>query len=416
MVDIDLNFEVAACYEELIDHFFGDEFSEFALDSGRGAGKTKLLCQLSVYCVMLLGCVVWSRQSYNTLRDSVYQDLVDTIEDMGLGEYFDYKYSPLMIKCKLSGYAIQFKGLKDFQRIKGLKPYKDRFVLYVSEETQELPNESFTAELIATIVKGKSEKCKIFYLFNPPPNKNHWVNKNLRDTIPGYRYHLHTCYTDLPPEWIGRKFIEDAERLKETNNKLYRYRYLGEAISSEDAIFENLKIREISEESISEWIREDVGLFVGLDFGYKPDPNAANMMYYDTDSRVLYIFKEFEQGELNNQQISDGLYAAGFLPDYIITADNVDKDIADLNSFGWQVRPAIKGPGSREKGFKWLCGLSQIVIDPVRCPKTANEFESYVYKANKEGELVGLFPEGQKDHHIAAVRYAMESVWRRKGM
>lgn len=413
---MNVNIQVAPAYEEFIRLFFEGIYSEFSLFSGRGAGKTTVAEDLSIFLVMTAGCVGWSRANYSTIRESCFQGLISRIDELGLTDYFEIRYSPLLIKCKTSGYAIQFKGLKDFQKIKGFRPFKEKFVLCVFEETQEITSESYCAETIVTVQRGKSKKCKILYLMNPLPNKEAWQNKELRQTVEGFRYCLKTCYTDLPPEWLGEQFIRNAERLKETNNKLYRYRYLGEAVSPDDAIFENLKVQEIAEESIERWIREDENLFVGLDFGYKPDPNAANMMYYDIESRVLYIFKEFQQGELNNQQISDGLYDAGFMPEYIITADNDDKDIADLNAFGWVVKPAIKGPGSRDKGFKWLCGLSQIVIDPVRCPKTANEFESYVYKANKDGVITGLFPEGQNDHHIAAVRYAMESVWRRKGM
>lgn len=413
---MNVKIEVAPVYEEFIRLFFDSIYNEFSLYSGRGAGKTTVAEDLSIYTVMTTGCVGWGRANYSTIRESCFQGLISRIDELGLSKYFDVKKSPLLITCKLTGYAIQFKGLKDFQKIKGFEPLKGDFALFVFEETQEIISEDYCAEMITTVQRGGQNNCKIIYLMNPLPNKEAWQNKELRKTIDGFRYSLKTCYTDLPPEWLGKKFIERAERLKETNPKLYRYRYLGEAVSPEDAIFENLKLQEISDDSIDRWLREDENLFVGLDFGYKPDPNAANMMYYDVESRVLYIFKEFQQGELNNQQISDGLYAAGFMPEYIITADNDDKDIADLNAFGWVVKPAIKGPGSRDKGFKWLCGLSQIVIDPVRCPKTANEFESYVYKANKDGVITGLFPEGQNDHHIAAVRYAMESVWRRKGM
>ena len=411
-----INIQVAPCYEEFIRLFFDNTYYNFSLFSGRGAGKTTIAQDLSIFLVMTAGCVCWSRANYTTIRESCFQGLVTRISELGLDDYFDIKYSPLLIKCKASGYAIQFKGLKDFQKIKGFNPVKGSFILCVFEETQEIVSQDYCLEMVATVQRGETNSCKILYLMNPLPNKEAWQNKELRQTREGDIYCLKTCYTDLPPEWLGEQFIKTAERLKESNYKLYRYRYLGEAVSPEDAIFENLKVQEISDESIERWLGEDYNLFVGLDFGYKPDPNAANMMFYDSDARVLYIFKEFQQGQLNNQQISDGLLNAGFTTDYIITADNCDKDISDLNSFGWSVRPAIKGPGSRDKGFKWLCGLSQIVIDPIRCPKTANEFESYVYKANKEGVITGLFPEGQDDHHIAAVRYAMESVWRRKGM
>ena len=65
--------------------------------------------------------------------------------------------------------------------------------------------------------------------------------------------------------------------------------------------------------------------------------------------------------------------------------------------------------------MKWLQGLAAIIIDPVRCPATAAEFSEYEYDRDpRTGEVLAGYPD-VNNHHIDAVRYAVEGVWRRRG-
>jgi phage terminase, large subunit, PBSX family len=51
----------------------------------------------------------------------------------------------------------------------------------------------------------------------------------------------------------------------------------------------------------------------------------------------------------------------------------------------------------------------------VRCPETAAEFTGYEYLRDaRTGEVTNAWPDAD-NHHIDAVRYALESVWRRRG-
>jgi phage terminase large subunit len=99
------------------------------------------------------------------------------------------------------------------------------------------------------------------------------------------------------------------------------------------------------------------------------------------------------------------------------TADSAEtKSVADFHKWGANTRGAVKGPGSRNAGYKWLQGLAAIVIDPERCPRAADEFTLYEYQIDKRsGEVLEGYPEGQPDHFIALARYATEREWRRAG-
>ena len=60
-----------------------------------------------------------------------------------------------------------------------------------------------------------------------------------------------------------------------------------------------------------------------------------------------------------------------------------------------------------EHGIKWLQDLRAIYIDPNRCPETYKEFVGYEYQQDKNGNFLSTYPD-KNNHHIDAVRYAME--------
>ena len=60
--------------------------------------------------------------------------------------------------------------------------------------------------------------------------------------------------------------------------------------------------------------------------------------------------------------------------------------------------------------------MKRIVIDPSRCPKIADEFSLYEHEIDRRtGEVLNGYPDGQPDHGIDTIRYALESVWRHAG-
>ena len=98
-----------------------------------------------------------------------------------------------------------------------------------------------------------------------------------------------------------------------------------------------------------------------------------------------------------------------------ITADSAEpKSVADYNKLGLRCFGAEKGAGSVDYSMKWLQALKAIVIDPKRCPDTHREFISYEYEKTKDGEIISGYPD-KDNHHIDAVRYATEQIWKRPG-
>jgi phage terminase large subunit len=187
---------------------------------------------------------------------------------------------------------------------------------------------------------------------------------------------------------------------------------MGLATGTGKNVFENITVREITDEEINgfEWI------YRGIDWGYYPDPFVYCEMCYDAQKRTLWIYKGFSLLRSSNDNTQSELIAHGVHTDEPIVADNDNKDIGDFRSWGWNMRAAEKGPGSLEAGFKWLQSLDAIIIDNVRVPEAVTEFTEYEYEIDKQGNVLSGYPQGQADHYMAAVRYALEIIWKRRGM
>ena len=113
--------------------------------------------------------------------------------------------------------------------------------------------------------------------------------------------------------------------------------------------------------------------------------------------------------------MADLLLKKGMTRDDRITADSAEpKSVSDYQKFGLRCFGAVKGPGSVEYSMKWLQSLAKIIIDPARCPETYKEFTGYEYERTKDGEIISGYPD-KDNHHIDAVRYATENVWRKRG-
>ena len=134
--------------------------------------------------------------------------------------------------------------------------------------------------------------------------------------------------------------------------------------------------------------------------------NWANCKYFVNNEN--YVLKT--TNEVTAKWIKDKGY-----DDYNITCDsNEPKSVNDYRDQGLPARPAVKGPGSVEYGFKWLQG-KKLVFDLRRTPNAYFEFSGYEYERDKEGNVISGYPEGQADHLIAATRYAFETLFNRRG-
>ena len=384
---------------------------EYVFPGGRGSTKSSFCGSKVVDLIMSTDDVhaVCVRQVANTLKDSVFSKIKWAISAMGLDDEFDVKVSPLEITKKSTGQKIYFRGADDPGKIKSIAPEFGYIGILWFEELDQYAGPEAVRNIEQSVIRG-GDVAYIFKSFNPPKSAQNWANKYIK--IPrSDRLVTESTYLSVPSKWLGKPFIDAADFLKATNPTAYENEYLGIANGSGGNVFDNVVLREITDAEISEFDR----IYHGVDWGWYPDPWAYNRMHYDANRHRLYIFGELHGNKLPNEQTAQMLFDAGVTEQDVVICDSAEpKSIGDYKAAGVFARPAEKGPGSVDYSMKWLQSLREIVIDNSRCPETAEEFLAYEYERDKDGEIISGYPDAN-NHHIDAVRYAMNPVWKRRG-
>lgn len=385
--------------------------SEYVFPGGRGSTKSSF-CGLNVVDLLMKhedihACIL--RQVGDTLRSSVYQQILWAISALGLDDEFSCTVSPLEVTRKSTGQKIYFRGADDPNKIKSIKvPFGYIGVVWF-EELDQFRGEDAVRKIEQSVIRG-GELAYKFKSFNPPKSAQNWANKYIK--IPrADRLVTESTYLTVPEKWLGKPFLDDAAFLKETNPTAYENEYLGIANGTGGNVFDNVNIREITDAEIARFDN----IFNGVDWGWYPDLYAFVRVHYAPAQHTLYIWQEFTCNKTKNEQTAQKLAELGITQNDLITCDSAEnKSVEDYRAYGLLARGAVKGPGSREYSYKWLQSLKEIVIDNRRCPVAAHEFLNKEYDRDKEGNVISGYPDGD-DHVIDAVRYATERVWRRKG-
>ena len=401
-----------------------NEYTEYVFPGGRGSCKSSFVSE-DIRLIMKMYPEVSAlamRKTADTLRDSVYTQLLWAGEELGFNN--QSTTSPLIIKEGKQ--KVLFRGSDKPTKIKSIKVEHGYIgILWFEEVTEFRPDE--VRSIIQSFMRG-GDKFWIFYSYNPPINKSNWCNKELTLEKPG-RIIVNSTYLTVPEKWLGSQFFAEANWLKEHNNRLYLNEYLGEQTGSGLDVFENVQDRRLTDEEIGSFDY----FFHGVDWGYFPDPWAFCSMAYNPHTRELFIFDELDAKKKGNKETSDlllkHLQDSGHWKWYNtskptapaemgvkLVPDNAEpKSIADYREYGWHCHAPTK-TGLRDYGFKWLQSLTHIYIDRQRCPMAFAEFNDYHADVDKNGEITSSYPEGQTDHLIACVRYAMEEIYKRKGL
>ena len=379
----------------------------YDFEGGRGGLKSAFIGFKIVELIknnpMMHACAV--RQTKNTLKDSVYTTIVWAINTLGLADEFKCTTSPLEIKYIKTGQIIYFRGLDDEQKLKSIKPPFGYIGILWKEEKDQIRGPEAERSVNQSVLRGGAESYD-FASFNPPKSKDAWVNKQIIED----ENHIvhHSCYLDAPPEWLGKKFLQDAEHLKEVNPEAYEHEYLGIPNGEGGSIFEFVEVREITQEEVNGFDR----IYQGVDWGWYPDPYAFVRLHYDASREIIYPIDEHFVNKQSNTQTGEWIKEKKY-NDFTITCDSAEhKSTGDYRDMGLDARNAIKGPGSVEYGMKWLQSR-KFVIDPRRTPNLYKEIINYEYDRDKDGNVISGYPDAN-NHGIDAIRYALERVWRRR--
>lgn len=386
--------------------------TEYVLPGGRGSTKSS-----GISCIIIellknnsdMHALVL-RKVGNTIKDSVYAQIKWAISKMGLDAEFKFKTSPFEITYKPTGQKIYFRGADDPMKIKSIKPEFGYIGIVWFEELDQFAGPEEIRNIQQSAIRG-GDKAYRFKSYNPPRSKNNWVNEYTEEVQEKDPEALvtHSTYKDVPKDWLGERFIDDAEHLKEVNPAAYDNEYMGKANGNGGNVFEFIEEREITDEEVASFDK----IYQGVDWGWYPDPFAFVRLYYDAARETIYFIDEYGTDKEKNNETAAEIKRRGY-DDYVITCDSAEKkSTIDYRDEGLPARDAIKGPGSVEYSMKWLQG-KKLVFDPRRTPKARKEFKKYEYERDKDGNIISGYPD-KDNHFIDASRYATESLWRRRG-
>jgi PBSX family phage terminase large subunit len=410
MSDIRLSEKIGSAFYDVAHDVFHHGHTHYDFSGGRGSLKSSTV---SVLVPLLLinnpgTHALVLRKVANTIRDSVYAQYIWAIGELGMAAYWEAKVSPMELIYKPTGQKIMFRGADDPMKIKSIKVPFGYIAVTHFEEKDQFAGRAEIRTILQSTMRGGSKYWN-FESYNPPISRDNWANKDSLEERTDRLCHKST-YLQAPPEWLGEQFLAEAEHLKATDERAYQHEYLGIPVGTGGNVFDNLELREITDEEIAQFDR----IYQGVDWGWFPDPFAFIRLHYDRARETIYLMDEIYQNKLTNEASGNIIIQRGYKDAYITCDSAEPKSVTDYRAMGLQAKASVKGPGSVDYGMKWL-QRRKIVIDRKRTPNAYNEFVNYEYDRNKDGDIISGYPD-ENNHLIDATRYAVERISRRMGV
>lgn len=378
------------------------------------------------------GSVVVLRKHHNKLRKTVYKEMLRGINRLEIPKNrFCITKSPMEIMYKRYGTTIYFSGSDGIDDTKGIIDEDKPIKLVVLDELTEFfddgEGEDELANIEATFVRGNKAGFQMIYLYNPPKNPNAPVNKWCRkmeqrpDCI-----HIHTDYRDVPVEWLGQDLIDSAETMKQSDEKMYRWTWLGEPVGVDELIYYMFSDRH-RQKPEPDRIYERV--YIGGDYGQQ---NATTYQAFGLDNyrrKFPGIGEYYHSGRETGRQRSPSEYAQD-LVDFMDDIHEKHKTkvfyiFLDPSAKGLQeeIRRATKSLDYqvlvRDAENDVALGISRVqkaltfdVMSVAPAQEHAvEEFGLYEYdkKSIEKGKEV---PIKDNDHCMDAIRYVVMGAWK----
>jgi phage terminase large subunit len=360
------------------------------------------------------------RRTANSIKDSVYTEIIDGISEMKLSELFKTTKTPLEIMTN-NGNKMLFRGLDDPIKIKSLKGINYIWI----EEAEELTEREYEDLLI--LLRGEGYQ-RMVLTYNPM-DEDHFANARFveckKDRI------LDTFDDGTPKVWEidvkeeiegemiqytvlvvcstynDNAFIEPTrklviEKLKETNPFLYEIYAKGKYATRGGKILTNIEQVDFSERGWT-FINFDKKGYA-QDFGF----NHANAILDVAEKdNCLFVFDEIYEYEKDTDEIVAMANQRGLMKNLRMSCDSAEPDrIKSWKKKGYNAFGVKKYQGSVKAQIDWLKRFDKIYINTT-CPNTYKESKAWMWKQNKQGnytdEPVTVF-----DDAMAALRYSKD--------
>ena len=425
VVNIPIEECVIPMYDSVLDDILNHRHTHYVGAGGRGSTKSSFFGGIALVLLIMIypGIhAVCFRKIGNTIQSSIYAQVVWGIYKLGVESLFHIPktYSSPII-YKPTGQRIMFLGMDDPNKVKSIKIPFGYIAITWFEELDQFAGEAEIRKVLQSTMRG-GELFWDFRTFNPPISKLNWANMYAEEMEikGGNTLVVRNTYLDVPESWLGHQFIEEAEELKEKNERAYTHEYLGVATGTGGDVFPNVEDLDmeqlVGENKVPMWQTFDK-IYNGIDWGFARDPFRFVRMHFDPSRLDLYIFREYNTLRTRNEDVFRTLYDELKLvkrEEQVIADSAEEKSIADFKAYGAFIRGADKGPESVRYGIKWLQGLNHIYIDKRKCPLSYFEFSTYEYEQDKQGNFISAYPD-ENNHSIDCVRYGLQKYANRKG-
>ena len=154
--------------------------AEYMLCGGRGSTKSSFISIMIVLGLLLdsdANAIVYRRVG-NTLKDSVYAQIVWAIGMLKRDGEFICRKSPMEIIRPTTGQRIMFRGADDPMKSKSIKLTRGYFKYLWFEELTEFRGMEDIRTIKQSVLRG-GEKTVTFYSYNPPRSAQNWVNREV---------------------------------------------------------------------------------------------------------------------------------------------------------------------------------------------------------------------------------------------
>lgn len=377
------------------------------------------------------GSVVLIRKFHNKLKKTVFKECLRAINRLKLNKkQFKITVSPMQITYLPTGNAIYFTGNDSVDDTKGMIDEDRPIVLVELDELTEFfdkgDGEDEIVNIEATFIRGNNEEFVMEYYFNPPKNPKAeimvWLDKmKLRDDC----IHIHTDYRDVPKSWLGEKLIKTAEILRQLDEKMYKWLWLGLCVGIDELIYymfdEKIHIKECNKENY----KNMYNLYISVDYGQMNATTYECFGFDYKDKCVRGVDEYYHSGRESGKQKSPSEYAQDFKK----FKEKLEKETA-LKVLYVFIDPSAKGLSEE---IKRVC--QDVIIKDARndvalginrtqkmlsfqrlfiSPKQTHLIEE-MYKYEYDADLLDKgkeVPIKQNDHCEDALRYLIMGIWK----
>ena len=438
------------------------------LRGGRFSGKSYFAAHHIILTLLALAvthkegepwsCCLALRKYSNTLKTSVYAELANAIINLGVEDKFQMLTNPMEIRLKGTKSIIKFANLntaEDYGKVKSIKWPGGYCRLIWLEEADQFMSKHDVDQVLLSLYRGGSIFETIF-TYNTPFSPSHWLNVGWNnDKAMGIDdkseteserkgeqvYFKHVNLYDIPKGIVPDQVYDMAEAMREDNLQEWKHVIMGETGDPATMVFPNLKAvreKDIDWDAPENWVLNSPSnwrWFVGMDYGYRPDPTVGIVCGYNRIKKVLWIVDEcrgigwseegiylnvmemLKRGGAGAKRLS-GIKGVGVVNTSTLINSEIDNRIIDgLRAKGLNIYPVKKIAGSRDISYQFLTGgygdLRELWIDSEQCPGTWAEFIGAEFMKRDIGGkeiIIQEFPTTM-DHGIDATRYSTIDLW-----